>query len=428
MFSKLREKTREEDGYALVMMALSFSILLAFMGLAIDGGLMFQAKRRMQMAADAAATAGTLDYLYNGSLTSAAAAAKAASSSNGFTDTVNGVAVAFHNPPSVGPNAGSSSFFEAIVSQNVPTLFMNTVGTSTLNVQARGVAGTPTAGNACIWLMNATGADFNAQGSYTLSAPTCGIYMNSTSSNAVSVTGNGGTLNALYADAVGGSIGHQTKPTKITTYAAARTSPWGNLVGANPATGTGCTSTTATSGLVLTGTMSGPGAGNTRCYTKAVTLSNLVVGTGTLGTTGVSQDKVSYAAGTLVFGAGVTISGTVTIFGGTIDIAAGAFNQPSNTILNIVSPTSGTYNGIAIMEPATNTNTVQVQKGSNGQVLDGYIYAPGAQVSLQDNGGGIAAIGIVADNLNLGPSTITIPSYDAAHPSTTPNRVVTLVE
>lgn len=427
MLSKLREKTREEDGYALVMMALSFSILLAFMGLAVDAGLMFQAKRRMQMAADAAATAGTLDYLYNGSLTSATAAAKAASSANGYTDTVNGVTVAFHNPPSVGPNSGSSSFFEAIVKQDVPTLFMKTVGTSTLNVGARGVAGTPTAGNACIWLMDANGADLNVQGSYDLEATGCGVYMNSTSSGAVNVTGNGGTLNVKFADAVGGSIGHQTKPTAITTYAAARTSPWGNLVGGNPSTGVGCTSTTTTANLTLTGTMSGPGAGNTRCYTKAVTLSNLTVGTGTLGTT-IAGDKVTYAAGTLVFGAGVTISGTVTIFGGTIDVASGTFTQPSNSVLSIVAPTSGTYDGIAIMQPATNTQTLQVQIGSNNQVLDGYIYAPGAQVALQDNGGGITASGIVADNLSLGPSKITIPSYDSAHSGTTPNRVVTLVE
>jgi hypothetical protein len=170
------------------------------------------------------------------------------------------------------------------------------------------------------------------------------------------------------------------------------------------------------------------GANKTICFTKAVTLGNATFGAGTLGTTSVSQDAVTTSAGTLVFGAGVTISGTVTVYGGTIDIYSGTFTQPSNTLLNVVAPTSGTYNGIAIMQPASNTTQLKVQKGSNNQVLDGYIYAPGAQVYLQDNGGGINATGIVADNLYVKASSITIPSYDTAHPSTTPNRVIALVE
>jgi len=114
--------------------------------------------------------------------------------------------------------------------------------------------------------------------------------------------------------------------------------------------------------------------------------------------------------------------------GGTLDVYGGSFNQPSNTIVNITAPTSGTYNGIAIMQPSNNTNQLQVQFGSNNQTLDGYIYAPGAEVYLQDHGGGITATGIVAASMFDKASVITIPSYDKAHPHTTLNRVVTLVE
>ena len=80
------------------------------------------------------------------------------------------------------------------------------------------------------------------------------------------------------------------------------------------------------------------------------------------------------------------------------------------------------------MQPSNNTTELQVQFGSNNQTLDGYIYAPGAEVYLQDHGGGITATGIVADWMFDKASTITIPSYDKAHPQTTRNRVVTLVE
>jgi hypothetical protein len=81
-----------------------------------------------------------------------------------------------------------------------------------------------------------------------------------------------------------------------------------------------------------------------------------------------------------------------------------------------------------LFQPSSNQNQLQVQFGSGNQVFTGYIYAPGAEVFLQDNGGGITATGIVAAELYDKASTITIPSYDAANPTTTPNRVITLVE
>ena len=147
------------------------------------------------------------------------------------------------------------------------------------------------------------------------------------------------------------------------------------------------------------------------CYTKAVTLNGATLG-----------------SGTYVFENGVSISGTVTVNSGTIDIYSGTFNQPSNTLLNITAPTSGAYNGIAIMQPASNTNNLQVQFGSNNETLDGYIFAPGAEVYLQDHGGGIVATGIVANTIYDKASTIRIPSYAKQHSGTTKNRVVTLVE
>ena len=40
-------------------------LLMAFLALAIDVGTLFRARRNMQIAADAAAVAGALDYKYN---------------------------------------------------------------------------------------------------------------------------------------------------------------------------------------------------------------------------------------------------------------------------------------------------------------------------------------------------------------------------
>jgi hypothetical protein len=141
--------------------------------------------------------------------------------------------------------------------------------------------------------------------------------------------------------------------------------------------------------------------------------------------------------GLYVFQNGVTIptGATVTVNGGTLDLygvgsSAGTLNQASNSILNITAPTSTTspYNGIAILQPATNTTQLQVQFGSNNQTLDGIIYAPGAEVFLQDNGGGVTASGVVAGTMFIKSSTLNIPSYSGTHPTTTPFRTVTLVE
>lgn len=399
----------DERGQALVLTALCMAVLLGALALAIDVGLLFRAKRNMQIAADAAATAGALDYLYNGSVSSAKSAAKAAAAANGVSDGTGGAQVTPSMPPIDGPNTGNTSFMEVQVSTSNPTFFMKIFNIGSVTVAARAVAGIPTAGNTCLWLTSTSGVGLMLQGSYDIESPGCGIYVNSPSSNAFSVTGNGGTINAAYLDVVGNSPpSHQTSPTPATMNAAPRTNPYGNLTGPTPTNGL-CTTTVNTSSTV-TGKVNAGGLANAICYTKAVTVKNATLG-----------------PGIYVFEKGVTISGTVTVNGGTLDVYGGSFNQ-SNGTLALTAPTSGAYNGIAIMQPASNTNELQIQFGSSTAKLDGIIYAPGAEVYMQDNGGNVTAAGIVASYLYVASSTLRLPSYAAAHPSTAPGRVVSLVE
>jgi Flp pilus assembly protein TadG len=387
------------------------TILLGFTAFAVDVGTLFHAKRNLQIAADAAATAGALDYRYNGSITSAQTAGQAAAAQNHVTNGSGGATVTINVPPASGPNSGSAGYVEAIVSTPNPTYFMNVFKISSVTVSARAVAGTPTAGGPCIWLMASSGTGLQLQGSYNIQAPNCGTYINSPSSNAISVTGNGGTFNAAYIDVVGSSTSnHATQPTPETLNAGPRSNPFGDLTGPTPTNG-GCT-TTNTTATSVSGTVAGPGLNNAMCYTKAVTLK----GPATLG------------PGVYVFEQGVTVSGNVTVNGGTLDVEGGSFNQ-GNGALTLTAPTSGTYNGIAIMQPASNpTQTLQIQFGSSYGTLDGMIYAPGAQVFLQDHGGGVTASGIVAASMFEKSSTLTIPNYNVVHAATSPFLVVTLVE
>ena len=89
---------RDEVGQTLVLTALCLGVMLGFVALATDVGVMFHSRRNMQIAADSAAAAGALDYLYNGSTTTAKAAAQSASSSNNFTNGTNGAVVTVNIP------------------------------------------------------------------------------------------------------------------------------------------------------------------------------------------------------------------------------------------------------------------------------------------------------------------------------------------
>jgi hypothetical protein len=405
------------------------TILMGFLGLAIDVGLLYRTRQNVQIAADAAATAAAMNYLYTQSALSAQSAGRAASAANGFTNGSNGVTVTVNLPPQSGPNQ-NAGFAEAIVQGPSFTTFMRVLGINSVPVSARSVAGAPTVGTACIWLMATSGTALYLQGAYDIDVPNCGIYVNSSSPTDVSVTGNGGTVTAKFLDAVGSHVpDHQTDPTPVTPDTAPRTSPWGNLDG--PSVPSGCDITSSLTSVTTSNQaiVSGSSGNNVVCFTNAVTLNGVSLPGASSGVVYVFESGVTLS-GTVTFGSGTYNSGTETFSntsGAVMEIETGSLSQ-GNAVLNIYAPTAGSYNGVAVLQPATNTNQLQVQFGSSNETLDGYIYAPGAEVYLQDNGGGVTAAGIVANELYDKASSITIPSYDLANSTTSPNRVVSLVE
>ncbi len=394
---------RDENAQALVITALTMTLLVASLGLAVDVGMLFRARRQLQIAADAAATAGAQQLLYNQDPTSAADSAAAA---NGEQNGVNNTTVTVNNPPQSG-NFTSSQDVQVVIQQDAPTYFMRVLGINTIPINAQAIATDAKAGSGCIYLMAPSGTGLSIQGDYNIDATGCGIYVNSNSPDALDVTGSGGLIDAPYLNVVGGSNGQTTQPTEQTTGVLPVSNPLGNITGPTPGNG-GCASTS--SATSITGAFAANDGGAV-CFTNPVSLSDASLG-----------------AGVYVFESGVTVSGTVTISNGTLDLYGGSLNQDSNSLLNITAPTSGTYNGIAILQPANNSSELQVQFGSSNQVLDGYIYAPSASVYVQDHGGGVTAGGIIADSMVVQSSTIHIPSYNAAHPDTTPIRSVALIE
>ena len=136
-------------GQAIVMVAIVFMAVMFAVGLAIDAGQLFAAKRAQQEAADAGAFAGAVVLYQGGTVLQATAAAIADATKNGFTDgvnattvTVNGSNEATSNSPTSSPYAGESPVrhVEVIVVRQVKTALVP--AEAAFNpVRALGIAG-----------------------------------------------------------------------------------------------------------------------------------------------------------------------------------------------------------------------------------------------------------------------------------------------
>lgn len=446
---------KDERGQVLVMTVLSMTVLMGFMALAMDMGTLFHARRNMQIAADAAAMAGAAQLFYNGSSAQIQTAAYTAATANGVDHTVTGNTVTVTQPPiTLASGASCATCVQVQLATSHPTFFMSLfTGAHTTKVAAMAVAGAPGYSNNCVWLMDPSmggkkGGELDMQGKGSLTAPNCSIYLNSNSSQAVSVTGSASSVTAQSVNIVGNdtAASSQLSPTTVNINVAPQTPDIPlNLPGIPK---TGCTKTwTLTtishgSGAGSDSWVSGGSVNNVVCFTNAVTLNSGVV------LSGASGSGVLY-----VFENGVTLSGSATFgsatrdpitgkfsntLGATLDIAGGGFSQ-GNSALSIYAPTSGTYNSIALMQPSTNTTDnhcpaakaspcLLVQRGNSGSVFDGIIYAPGEYVELQDQAGAVYATGLIAKGLFNKTSNLIVNNYSQYNPTTTPFKLITLVE
>lgn len=129
-----------EDGQALVLFAIVMLTMLFAIGLAIDAGELYSAKRTEQEAADAAAFAGAVVLYQGGTGAQAIAAAVADALINGYADGVNNTTVTVNHPPTSGAFANNNTHVEVIITRQVKTSLVP--AEAQFNpVRARGVAG-----------------------------------------------------------------------------------------------------------------------------------------------------------------------------------------------------------------------------------------------------------------------------------------------
>ncbi len=147
----------DESGQAVVLLAIVMMATLFIIGLAVDTGQLFVARRTAQEAADAAAYAGAVVLFQGGTALEAVNAAVDDATANGYTNGVNGVSVTARNMPLTGAYAGSPLHVEVIITTPVQTaLVPQEAGFSSVTV--RGVAGATPAATGFAILVTSRGA------------------------------------------------------------------------------------------------------------------------------------------------------------------------------------------------------------------------------------------------------------------------------
>jgi Flp pilus assembly protein TadG len=286
---RMRKIPSNESGQVMVLTLISMTVLFGFLALAFDVGLLFRAKRNMQIAADAASTAGALDYYKENSNAYAINAGQSAIANTGLSSASFGCpaaasgntpGVCVRSPATTGSHTGNG-FVEVEVVQPNQTTLMSLFGFSTINVGARSVAGL-TNSQSCIFVKGTLNVQGNASlcgaaagstitngfcgsGSTcgTAAPAACGVY-------AGNITGSGGgggsnCIDSQFVETSASSSGVNLNPSPAATSVPAQTPPaW--VANFNPTKANPCN-------MPAGGTWSSQGSGNNKVNVYTVTLS-----------------------------------------------------------------------------------------------------------------------------------------------------------
>jgi Flp pilus assembly protein TadG len=398
---------RPRRGFILVTMLVSLTILLAFLGLAIDVGYEQYMKIRMQTAADAAALGGARELSASGTA-NLVSASRGDAATNGFTNGQNSVTVTVNNPPTTGYSTSNSTAVEVIISQPVPTFFMQVLGFSSGTVRARAVAQTEGGGaSACFYTLDPTMSNaFSVSNGVNVSS-SCGIIVDSNSSTALTATG-GAHLSAPSISVVGKyteNNGATISPAP-TEGVSAVSNPFSSLV--TPSVGA-CNYTNYTAGGGQTVTLN-PGV-----YCNGINIANGVTATFTAG-------NYILKGGGFTLGGGAKVTGNGVMFYNTYasGYAYGPINFANGTTETFTAPTSGTYAGILFFQdPTVAGGAASSFAGGTSANLAGTLYFPTTALSFS-NGASAAYTIIVADSVSFTGGVTLNNNYSSLPGGTSP--------
>jgi len=398
----------DESGQVLVLVALSLTLLMGAMALAIDVGFVRFQQRQLQTAADAAAIAAGLELgnCNNTVCANMQTAAATALKEDGITtttitptanqctvSTTSGLAMIINVAPCVlgasDPNNGNTHMAEVVLTQPQRTFFGGIIGVRTWNLVARAEAGDSyinanTSGGNCLYT---NGLAFNSSdGTFVLNS--CGIYDNGNlqTDNGDSVTASTFLYYGTWSpnncnSSCTWNIGGSNTPPAHTT--SPQSNPLASLTPpSQPATSTTNTQT-PNSGATLQ-----PGY-----YPNGFNLNSNVSVTLNAG--------LYYMGGSINVNSGATLTGT----GVELYFVNGSLQPNSGSTLQLTAPattssTAGTTANMLVWEASSNGSGMTIDTGSSSY-FNGIIYLPTQTLTLNSGSGVTINNGATATALDV---------------------------
>jgi len=419
----------DDRAQAVVMVAITMMTMLFAIGLAIDSGQLFVARRTAQEAADSAAYAGAV-VLYQQSTQSlpldevaARNAAITDATLNGFTDGANGGrdSVTVSLPPTSGPNAGNHRYIEVVITTQVRTTLVPKESGLTM-VGVRGVAGSEPLNNlyAIMALDRGNTPDaFRVGSNGDVHLTGGGILVNSTCTMSCSPDPAGSsdqnthsrfTIADPYGVDVAGLAGSPTSwnpamwpldafgTTKVQTGQAQQPDPFASW---RPAPSTsGMTTYSSVGAVSYSGVYTARLSGTKVCHGIYI----LKAGMG--GDISRDTTDIDPSTGQLCDGK-VMIYNTLSNYpnpGGT----CAAIDPGGNHDIDLAALTTGTYANMVIWQDRACTLSINLNGSSLSVTLTGTIYAPTAALVLDGNNMTITGGQIVTKTFDVQDANVTI--------------------
>ena len=418
---------RPEGGQSLLLMTTAAITMFGLLGLVVDIGYMYYRRQAARAAAESAALAAVLGGKAAGSYTCGSKGVGCASTvtacstttppadtlgvgclyaqSNGFSpggnsgrQNVTMVAKVGSSPDTVSGMGNSSYWVTVRVTETIPQLFSAVLGKTTGMIAARATAAiTGAAGSgACIYVLDPTANNaFVVSGAGDVEA-TCGVFVDSNSSDSALVVSGGAKLNAgtSFIKVVGGvsSNGH-ISPVPVSSSLV--TDP----LATSPAAPTysGCDHTNFSLNGGSQPDMS-PGV-----YCGGITLSGSIVKLK-------PGNYILNGGGLTISGSAANVTGTGVMFYNTSNgYAYKPITISGGGTVNFSAPTSDTWENMLFFEDRNTSTSSQDQiTGGSNTTFSGIMYFP--KTKLVYSGGSalnIQQVVIIADELEVsGPSYI----------------------
>ena len=439
MASRFKKDSR---AVIIVITALLFPVLLAFLALAVDIGKIYDLKRRTQNAANAGALGGAFEVYRIHAATDVDQAGHEDAIKNGFDNSDSNVTVTINYPYTW---QGVSGYVEAIVTETVPTYFAGVFNQNDVIVRSRAVAGLGNYSSGCVIAL-----DPSAQGALTIQGTAdfdvnCEIEVPSDHPKGLRINGSPPCVNSSGMGVVGGyftpgnnscidpppvgGMMYDEDPMSKALYDGVLTEP-------DPVGMTCDYTNTNIGGGAVTLT---PGYYCGTSFVDAVT--GLTVYRPAIQITGGTVDfeaGVYYLDSGMSIGGGAVVTGDDVLFYNTNYVAAPSeydywdeISVTGNAVVTLSGYESSPYQGALIWEDssAPTGNRTHLFGGTATLNFSGFIYAPNSEVAWRGTNDTTGWLMVVANTVELSGTPFgSGGSFGGGGGPALPFQTVTLVE